>query len=130
MDFSLHGKPSFIESCNSSWQDACLNIHWFLSLENVQDNLDKWRSEYHRRLVSWITRHVVSLKIRGNLRPMFNSNQNNKMVEVLSGAERHRRRIPLGNSLSGRWTGSGFRVHRAPSPLSNEINLCFSSHCN
>ncbi|HAT3954286.1 MULTISPECIES: integrase core domain-containing protein [unclassified Klebsiella] len=47
MDFSLHGKPSFIESCNSSWQDACLNIHWFLSLENVQDNLDKWRSEYH-----------------------------------------------------------------------------------
>ncbi|HBN5853797.1 MULTISPECIES: integrase core domain-containing protein, partial [Klebsiella pneumoniae complex] len=25
----------------------CLNIHWFLSLEDAQDKLDNWRREYN-----------------------------------------------------------------------------------
>lgn len=34
------------------------------------------------------------LKIRGSLGTMFNTSQNDKMVEVLSGPERRRRRTP------------------------------------
>ncbi|SLP02336.1 IS3 family element, transposase orfB [Klebsiella pneumoniae] len=43
MDFSRPGKPTdnpFIESFNGSLRDECLNIHWFLSLEDAQDKLD------------------------------------------------------------------------------------------
>ena len=51
MDFSRPGKPTdnpFIESLNGSLRDECLNIHWFLSLEDAQDKLDNWRREYDR----------------------------------------------------------------------------------
>ncbi|STR89736.1 IS3 family element, transposase orfB [Klebsiella pneumoniae] len=44
MDFSRPGKPTdnpFIESFNGSLRDECLNIHWFLSLEDAQDKLDR-----------------------------------------------------------------------------------------
>ncbi len=50
MDFSRPGKPTdnpFIESFDGSLRDECLNTHWFLSLEDAQDKLDKWRREYH-----------------------------------------------------------------------------------
>lgn len=43
MDLSRPGKPTdnpFIESFNGSLRDECLNIHWFLSLEDAQDKLD------------------------------------------------------------------------------------------
>ncbi len=53
MGFSRPEKPTdnpFIESFNGSLRDECLNIHWFLSLEDVQDKLDNWRREYdHER---------------------------------------------------------------------------------
>ncbi|WP_349814168.1 integrase core domain-containing protein [Dickeya dianthicola] len=41
MDFSRPGKPTDnarIESFNSSDQDECLSVHWFLSLEDAQEN--------------------------------------------------------------------------------------------
>ncbi len=50
MDFSRLGKLTdnpFIESFNGSLRDECLNIHWFLSLEDAQEKLDRWRSEYN-----------------------------------------------------------------------------------
>ncbi|SQI23209.1 Mobile element protein [Salmonella enterica subsp. arizonae] len=28
-------------------RDECLNIHWFLSLEDMQDKLEKWRRKYN-----------------------------------------------------------------------------------
>lgn len=49
IDFSRPGKPidnPFIESFNGSLQDECLNIHWFLSLEDAQEKLDRWHREY------------------------------------------------------------------------------------
>ncbi len=39
MDFSRPGKPTdnaLIESFNGSFRDECLNVHWFLSLEDAQ----------------------------------------------------------------------------------------------
>ncbi len=50
MDFSRPGKPTdnpFIESFNGSLRDECLNIHWFLSLEDAQEKLGNWRREYN-----------------------------------------------------------------------------------
>ncbi len=41
MDFSRPGKPTdnpHIESFNGSFRDECLNIHWFLSLEDASPN--------------------------------------------------------------------------------------------
>ncbi|MDJ5228952.1 IS3 family transposase [Salmonella enterica] len=56
MDFSRPGKPTdnpFIESFNGSLRDECLNIHWFLSLEDAQEKPDNWRREYnHERMHS------------------------------------------------------------------------------
>lgn len=50
MDFWRPGKPTdnrFIESCNGSLRDVCLDIHWFLSLEDVQGKFDNWCREYN-----------------------------------------------------------------------------------
>ncbi|RAT10659.1 integrase [Lonsdalea populi] len=50
MHFSRPGTPTdnpFIESFNGSLRDECLNIHWFLSMEDVQEKLDRWREEYN-----------------------------------------------------------------------------------
>lgn len=53
MGFFRPEKPTdnpFIKSFNGSLRDECLNINWFLSLEDVQDKLDNWRREYdHER---------------------------------------------------------------------------------
>ncbi len=57
MDFSRPGKPTdnpFIESFNGSLRDECLNIHWFLSLEDAQDKLDNWRREYNHERTHFI----------------------------------------------------------------------------
>lgn len=68
MDLSRPGKPTdnpFIESFNSSLRDECLNIHWFLSLEDAQDKLDNWRREYnHERTHSSLNDMTPSEFIR------------------------------------------------------------------
>jgi len=48
LDFSRPGKPTdnaFIESFNGSLRDECLNVHWFMSLEDAQEKLENWRQE-------------------------------------------------------------------------------------
>ncbi|ENF6424573.1 transposase, partial [Salmonella enterica] len=39
--------PVRIQTDNGSLRDECLNIHWFLSLEDAQEKLDNWRREYN-----------------------------------------------------------------------------------
>ncbi|BEH99642.1 hypothetical protein KB20921_23900 [Edwardsiella ictaluri] len=51
MDFSRPGKPTdnaLIESFNGSFRDECLNVHWFLSLDDAQEKIEQWRQEYNR----------------------------------------------------------------------------------
>ena len=51
LDFSRPGKPTdnpFIESFNGSFRDECLNINWFLSLEDAKEKIEQWRVEYNR----------------------------------------------------------------------------------
>jgi len=50
LDFLRPGKPTdnpYIESFNGSFRDECLNLHWFLSLEDARDKIEAWRQEYN-----------------------------------------------------------------------------------
>lgn len=50
LDFSRPGKPTdnpYIESFNGSFRDECLNLHWFLSLEDARRKIETWRREYN-----------------------------------------------------------------------------------
>ncbi len=50
LDYSRPGKPTdnpFIESFNGRFRDECLNVNWFLSLEDAKYKIDFWRREYN-----------------------------------------------------------------------------------
>ncbi len=50
LDISRPGKPTdnpFIESFNGSLRDACLNVHWSLSLDDAQEKIEHWRQDYN-----------------------------------------------------------------------------------
>lgn len=50
LDFSRSGKPTdnaYVESFNGSFRDECLNVNWFLSLEDVQEKINDWWAEYN-----------------------------------------------------------------------------------
>lgn len=50
LDFSRPGKPTdnpHIESFNGSFRDECLNLNWFLLLEDAQEKIEVWRVDYN-----------------------------------------------------------------------------------
>ena len=50
LDFSRPGKPTdnaFIEAFNSKLRSECVNTHWFMSLEDACEKLDRWRRHYN-----------------------------------------------------------------------------------
>lgn len=50
LDFSRPGKPTdnaHIESFNGSFRDECLNVNWFLSLDDAREKIEAWRREYN-----------------------------------------------------------------------------------
>jgi putative transposase len=50
MDFSRPGKPmdnATVESFNGSFRDECLNVNWFLSMEDAREKIEKWRRDYN-----------------------------------------------------------------------------------
>ena len=50
LDYSRPGKPTdnaFIESFNGSFRDECLNMHWFLSLDDACEKITSWVQEYN-----------------------------------------------------------------------------------
>lgn len=50
LSFSRSGKPvdnAFIESFNGSFRDECLNVNWFLSIEDARDKIEAWRQDYN-----------------------------------------------------------------------------------
>jgi putative transposase len=46
MFVSMKNYP-FIESFNDSFRDECLNVNWFLSLDNACNKIVAWRQEYN-----------------------------------------------------------------------------------
>ncbi|KHS82015.1 integrase [Pectobacterium brasiliense] len=50
--FLRSGNPTdnaLIESSSGSFRDECLNIHWFLPLEDTQEKVTRWRQEYNQQ---------------------------------------------------------------------------------
>ena len=50
LEFSRPGKPTdnaFAESFNGRFRDECLNQHWFVSLEEVQQTVEAWRLDHN-----------------------------------------------------------------------------------
>ena len=50
MDFSRPGKNTdnpYTESFNGKFRDECLNVNWFLSLEDEAKEIEDFRSEYN-----------------------------------------------------------------------------------
>ena len=50
LDYSRPGKPTdnpFIESFNGSFRDECLNVNWFLSLDDAYEKINGWVEEYN-----------------------------------------------------------------------------------
>lgn len=50
LDFSRPGKPTdnpFIESFNGSFRDECLNVNWFLSLEDAKKKIEAFKEDYN-----------------------------------------------------------------------------------
>ncbi len=50
LDFSRPGKPTdnpFIESFNGSFRDECLNVNWFLSLDDAKEKIEAFKNDYN-----------------------------------------------------------------------------------
>lgn len=50
LDFSRPGKPrdrAFIEAFNGCFRAECLNQHWFMNLEDAQEEMEGWRKYYN-----------------------------------------------------------------------------------
>lgn len=50
LSFSRPGKPvdnAFIESFNGSFRDECLNVNWFMSIEDAKEKIEGWRRDYN-----------------------------------------------------------------------------------
>ncbi|MCJ8165098.1 integrase core domain-containing protein [Pontibacter sp. E15-1] len=50
LDFSRPGKPTdnaYIESFNGSFRVECLNVNWYLCLEDTMEKIEAWRQEYN-----------------------------------------------------------------------------------
>jgi putative transposase len=50
LGFSRPWKPvdnAFIESFNGSFRDECLNVNWFLSIQDAWQKIEAWRRDYN-----------------------------------------------------------------------------------
>ncbi len=50
LDFSRPDKPmdnALVESFIGSFRDECLNVNWFLSLEDAKEKIEAWRVDYN-----------------------------------------------------------------------------------
>jgi len=62
IDFIQPGKPiqnCFVESFNGTFRDDCLNLHWFLSLDDAKRTIEAWRKDYNEvrphSSLGWLT---------------------------------------------------------------------------
>jgi len=50
LDFTRPGKPmdnAFMESFYGSFRNECLNVNWFLSLQDARVKIEAWRIDYN-----------------------------------------------------------------------------------
>ena len=70
LDYSRPGTPTdnpHIESFNGSFRDECLNMNWFMSLEDARDKIERWRRDYNEfrphSALTYLTPAEFALKI-------------------------------------------------------------------
>lgn len=80
IDFSRPGKPTVnatIESFNSRLRQACLNEHWFTSMEDARHKIEAWRRHYNESrphsALDWRTPHEFALQ--HGLKPVLQGSQ-------------------------------------------------------
>ena len=82
MDFSRPDKPmdnAKIESFSSTFRDECLNLNWFLSMDDAREKIGKWRKDYnefrpHSSLGDLTPRQFLdkfSTRIKGQKTPLL-----------------------------------------------------------
>jgi putative transposase len=77
IDFSRPGKPmdnALVQSFNGSFRDQCLNVNWFLSMEDASEKIEGWRVEYnefrpHSALGDLTPREFAERTAAGGTRP-------------------------------------------------------------
>jgi putative transposase len=77
LDFSRPGKPTdnaFIESFNGSFRDECLNVNWFLSLEDAWEKIQAFKEDYN---------HFRPHSALGNMTPIEALDRTRKSSETL-----------------------------------------------
>jgi hypothetical protein len=76
LDLSRPGKPTnnaLIESFNGRLRDECLNINWFLSLDDARRKIEAWREHYNETCLTlgWASFHPAFCRTgRKERRPM------------------------------------------------------------
>lgn len=73
LDFSRRGKPTdnaIVESFNGRFREECLNTHWFVSIEDAKEKIDRWRWDYnelrpHRSLKGLTPREYLLRSLQG-----------------------------------------------------------------
>ena len=76
--YSLPGKLTdcpFIESFNGSFRDECLNVNWFISMQDAEEKIESWRNDYN---------HFRPYSSLNNMTPteFIKSRQNSKNISV------------------------------------------------
>ena len=77
LDFSRPGKPTdnaFIESFNGSFRDECLNVNWFLSIEDAWEKIQAFKEDYN---------HFRPHSALGNMTPIEALDRTRKSSETL-----------------------------------------------
>jgi len=68
LDFSRPGKPTdnaHIGAFNASLRRECFSQHWFLTLEDAQDTLNRWKDDYNNTRPHSSLGHRPPVQARG-----------------------------------------------------------------
>ncbi len=69
LDYIDPGKPiqnAFIESFNSKVRDECLNDHWFVSLDEAEREILRWREDYNTERPHSSLQYQTPAEVRQN----------------------------------------------------------------
>ncbi len=64
-EFIWKALDPFIESFNGSFRDECLNVNWFLSLEDAREKIEAFKDDYDASDCTARARQIVRRKPKG-----------------------------------------------------------------
>lgn len=102
---SRPGEPAdsaFVESFNGSVRDECLNVHWFLFLDDARQRIEKWRTDYsHFRPHSSLGNAAPAQFAEEFLQPRIRRFLYRKAAQDLGGRQAGRGNRKVGAVLKG-----------------------------